>query len=119
MNLQNKVNAEKKKDMISLLTNILKNQESIKVPAIIKRFNQNYRLIKRQKDILNKILHCKAGKVPLAFMIWKSLPQPISKKLKQKAIKFENGLVTIHFKVLKKSFSAFYDAYERGNIKKR
>ncbi len=38
--------------------------------------------------MLTRILQCKAGKVPLAFMIWKSLPNPGAKKLKIKAMKF-------------------------------
>lgn len=40
------------------------------------------------KEILGKILRSKAGKVPLSFLIWKSLPNPGAKKLKQKAMKF-------------------------------
>ena len=90
--------------MLSILSRIVKNNENVVIPLTIKKFHKNYRLIKRQKQILNKILHCKAGKVPLSFMLWKSLPNPGSKILKQKAMKFENGLRMFYSRNLKMSF---------------
>jgi hypothetical protein len=47
---------------------------------------------KRQKDILTKILSCKAGKVPMVFMKWKALPSQTAKKYKLKGMKFESIL---------------------------
>lgn len=70
------------------MTRCLANQEGIKIPYVISKFEKNYKSLKLRKEILGKILQCKAGKVPLAFMIWKSLPNPGAKKIKQKAMKF-------------------------------
>lgn len=64
-------------------------------------------------------MHCKAGKVPLAFMIWKSLPNPGLKKLKQKGMKFESGLVKMINKNLKLSYERFKDKSNEGNNKKK
>jgi hypothetical protein len=45
-------------------------------------------MTKIMRELLMKILKNKGGKVPLAFMIWKSLPNPDAKKIKQKGMKF-------------------------------
>lgn len=69
--------------------------------------------------MLTKILQCKAGKVPLAFMIWKSLPNPNAKKLKLKAMKFEAGLAKLLNKNLKSSYQKFKDETQQGQNKKK
>ena len=75
-----------------MISKIVSNNHNAQIPIVIRKFYHNYKIISRQKDILHIILHCKAGKVPLAFMLWKSLPDAGSKIMRQKAMKFEKGL---------------------------
>lgn len=89
LNLQLRIGSEKKKNILQVLNRFLENQDGIRIPYIIQKFNANYRSLKIRKQILTKILQCKAGKVPLVFLIWKTLPNPGAKKLKKKAMKFQ------------------------------
>ena len=61
-----------------------------------------------------KILNCKAGKVPILFMQWKSLPSQTGKKYKQKDMKFQNALFIASDKRIKFVWQSFktqsYDA---------
>ena len=52
-------------------------------------------------------------------MIWKALPNPGSKKLKQKASKFESSLARLHFKKLKGTYEKFKGEQYDGNVKKK
>lgn len=52
-------------------------------------------------------------------MVWKSLPNPGAKKMKQKASKFEAGLARVHFKRLKGTYEKFKNEQYDGNIKKK
>lgn len=63
--------------------------------------------LKLQREILQKILQTKAGKVPLAFMLWKSIPNQSAKKIKQKALKFQMGLSRLYSGKLKYIYEKF------------
>lgn len=52
-------------------------------------------------------------------MIWKSLPNPGAKKLKQKAMKFESGLARLVSKNLRGTYEKFKDETYEGNNKKK
>lgn len=77
-------------------------------------FNTNFRQTKLQKDILIKIINCKAGKVPILFMKWKALPSQTGKKYKMKAMKFQNVLEKAYIQRMKFVNNAYkvqsYDA---------
>ena len=66
----------------------MNNGEKASIINTIALFKKNSRMQKLQKDLLMKILNCKAGKVPILFMKWKALPNQLLKKNKIKAMKF-------------------------------
>jgi hypothetical protein len=74
--------------MLGLINKILHKGEQANVLNAIALFNKNAKMLKFQKEILMKILNCKAGKVPILFMKWKALPNQLLKKNKIKAMKF-------------------------------
>lgn len=71
------------------------------------------------RELLIKILKNKGGKVPLAFMVWKSLPNPDAKKIKQKGMKFESGLARLINRKIRTTYDKFKDNTYEGNNKKR
>ncbi len=79
---------EKKKNILDIMNKFINNSEHGNVKRAIEMFNKNYKQTKIQKDILMKILNCKAGSVPVLFMKWKALPSQTGKKYKMKAMKF-------------------------------
>jgi hypothetical protein len=79
---------EKKKNMLEIINKILQKGEQANVINTINLFKKNSKILKFQKEILMKILNCKAGKVPILFMKWKALPSQLLKKNKIKAMKF-------------------------------
>jgi hypothetical protein len=82
------MNDEKKKNMLEIINKILHKGEQANVINTINLFKKNSKILKFQKEILMKILNCKAGKVPILFMKWKALPNQLLKKNKIKAMKF-------------------------------
>jgi hypothetical protein len=86
--IQNSMNDEKKKTILDLLNGLLNKNRTGQLKRIIELFRINYKQIKIQKEMLMKILSCKAGQVPLLFMKWKALPSQTGKKYKNKALKF-------------------------------
>lgn len=57
--------------------------------------------------------------MPLAFMMWKGLPDPGAKKLKVQAMKFESGLAKFVNSKMKIIFENFKDEQYEGNNKKK
>ena len=117
--MQSAMSNEKKKNVLNILNKFMSQQEKSKIPMAVKKFEKNYKMTKLMRDILTKICQCKAGKVPLAFMVWKSLPNPGAKKIKQKASKFESSLARLHFKKLKGTYEKFRNEQYDGNVKKK
>ncbi len=79
---------DKKKNILNILNKFLGSNETNQVKNAVKLFHTNFKQTKIQKDILIKIMNCKAGKVPYLFMKWKALPDQNAKVHKKKAIKF-------------------------------
>lgn len=86
---------ENKKSVLILLNNIYNVNRNRQISEAISKFAQNRQVNKIKKEVLLKMLKAKSNKVPISFNTWKKLPYQEAKKLKNKATKFENGLIRL------------------------
>jgi hypothetical protein len=89
------------------------------VKKMIEKFRVNSKQTKIQKEILMKILNCKAGQVPILFMKWKTLPSQVGKKYKMRAMKFETTLFRAWSMRMKFVYQAFKNQSYDATVKKQ
>jgi hypothetical protein len=110
---------DKKKNVLDILNKFLGNHAFALTKKSIEKFNINFKQTKMQKDILMKIINCKAGQVPIFFMKWKALPSQTGRKYKLKGFKFQSILERAYFQRMKFVHGGFQQQTYDAKVKKQ